>query len=915
MRPPRSRRLRAQRKFPQNAAPPPSAAPAPPAPPANGDRRDNNPEERGNYIIQHQVGPSEFVDYISHQALDSHHHQDFQPRVLLRRLRVPSSTNANTSTTTRTRTRRAELARNRELARSRVTDKNKEQDDKCAETSKNKETKSTETATNKDASKNKDGHKSKAVTFSKDIAKNTSNAKSNHANKETAKSKELVSDKEVKKKDAAKNKSSDKKQENVKNKKSNLHQEKSNTDNPPLSQKHKPTKPVHVMSLRSRRQSKHEFKKKKATKRVTTRLATAKRNIARALEVSTKSEKKMQDASKSTRRHTPKPSSEFSLDDNRPLTYFKNSTPKRAPTATVPRVSLVPLSAATTEPVPGPSGINKKKTNARNQKTKDNLDSSLANITTEPLPSVVTDTVSDSNVARPFYSEPNIYRWMNSSLDDEQSATTSKSNLAPWVSAETQCPALQWRTIKDLNNAEKPELEARCCKCEACNRITKLMRISENLKSHMFLVSGEGDNTPEANKHDDNISSVSTDTTIYLETIPKTPSSVMKIQAHKIHGKKLLSSCVISRTQARQTTDISLLELEMLLDQLNETLSASSQAGESAGGVVMESSYETDSSTSDPLLQPRPTFNTKRLRRQSVCPDQATEGRLTRQRRNSKGAQLALENKAKRLRHISEKASEEHMTRRRRESVWVEQTKEDRPKRQRRLSQRSEPALQDKPRRQRRATVCAEKTTEEQPEVQRLSSECAEVATEGRPTRQRRSSQGAQPALQIKTRRQRRFSEKVTEEHVKRPRQEPVPVEQEPVPVEQEPVPVEQITENRPKRQRRLSQRAELALQDNPKRKRRVSVCAEKLKPKSADSVDLALQDKSRLAAEKPKRRRRDSVCAALALQDNPRLATEEHPKRQRRDSVCAALALQDNPRLATEEHPKRQRRDSDAQP
>lgn len=261
--------------------------------------------------------------FLFYPALESHHHTNLQPRVLIPRL----DDIILKSTTIRNKTRRSELTRNRELARSREVDRHAHNDRTGEINRRERETTNTET-TNNNTGKNKN----KTVTFSKDIIKIKNNSRPSDGATTYVVRKDLNTDKEVRKKDA-------KTRPIDKNKKSHAPQEKSKPEKPLLSQKSKATKPVHVMSLRSKREIKHEFKKKNAVSRVTTRLAAAKRHIASAIQGPSKSGRKS---------NTPQPSSEFSLEDNRPLTYFaKNSTPKRAAASPATLVAIVtPYNAA-----------------------------------------------------------------------------------------------------------------------------------------------------------------------------------------------------------------------------------------------------------------------------------------------------------------------------------------------------------------------------------------------------------------------------------------------------------------------------------------------------------------------------------------------------------------------------------------
>ncbi|XP_026741861.1 microtubule-associated protein futsch [Trichoplusia ni] len=907
---PRSRRVLAQRKFAQNAYVPPSTAPAPPA---NGDRRDNNPEERGNIIVRHQVGPTELVDFISHQALESHHHTNLQPRVIIPRL----DDLILKSTTIRIKTRRSELTRNRELARSREVDRHTHNDRTGETNRRERETTNTET-TNNNTGRNKESNKNKSVTFSKDIIKNKNNSRPSDGVTTYVVRKDLNTDKEVKKKDA-------KTRPIDKNKKSHAPQEKPKPEKPLLSQKSKATKPVHVMSLRSKRQSKHEFKKKNAVSRVTTRLAAAKRHIASVLQGPSKSGKKSNDVAKSSMRtYTPQPSSEFSLEDNRPLTYFaKNSTPKRVPaTSPATRVAIVTPYNAAAEPEAGPSGISKKKNKTRSSKTKSNPYVLIPNITPRPVSDAVagTEKQPDTNsAAKAFYSEPNIYRWMNSSLDDEQKSKPSKSKPKRWSSVEFSCPALLWHTVKELNNAEKAQLESRCFNCKSCSRIAKLMRISATLLSHKFVVSDDGDQTPDPNKQDDN---VSTDGTIYMEMLPKMPSSMMKIRTHNVHGKKLLSTSMIPRSEARQTTDISLEEQEVLLDRLNETLTASAQAAESSGRVVMESDWETDCSADDP--PPKRNFNTKRQRRQSVCAELVTKERPKRQQRKSQRAELISQESPRRQRRESvgpEKATEEQPKRQRRRSACADKVTEEQPKRQRRRSACAEKSLEQQPKRPRRGSTCAEKALEEQPKRSRRGSTCAEKALEEQPKRSRRGSTCAEKALEEQQKRPRRGStcaEKALEEQQKRPRRGSTCAEK--------------ALEEQPKRSRRGSTCAEKAPEEQQKRPRRGSTCAEKALEEQPKRLRRGSTSYTEKATDRlPKRQRRDSVYHDVAIQDETTLekdnsmsikqSTAGLPRRQRRYSVYPDVATRDEANIeednsmsvkqSTAGVPRRKRRDS----
>ncbi|XP_050560017.1 uncharacterized protein LOC118263720 isoform X4 [Spodoptera frugiperda] len=143
------------------------------------------------------------------------------------------------------------------------------------------------------------------------------------------------------------------------------------------------------------------------------------------------------------------------------------------------------------------------------------------------------------------------------------------------------CLSAKWRTVQQVINAPKEQMDTRCNTCVACSRIDKLKQLSKLL--YRFDLTGTNQTSAKFEPENDEVydneehKSPETDTGhIYLDLLPKHPRLMMKLRIHEVHGKQLLSACLIPKNDARKNNEDFLLEeKEHLLDQLINTLSIS----------------------------------------------------------------------------------------------------------------------------------------------------------------------------------------------------------------------------------------------------------------------------------------------------------------------------------------------------
>ncbi|KAF9797349.1 hypothetical protein SFRURICE_006331 [Spodoptera frugiperda] len=143
------------------------------------------------------------------------------------------------------------------------------------------------------------------------------------------------------------------------------------------------------------------------------------------------------------------------------------------------------------------------------------------------------------------------------------------------------CLAAKWRTVQQVINAPKAEMETRCNLCVACSRIDKLKQLSKLLYrfdltgTNQTSATSEPENDDEYDKEEPKSQEADTGH-IYIDLLPKHPRLMMKLRIHEVHGKQLLSACLIPKNDARKNNEDFLLEeKEHLLDQLINTLSIS----------------------------------------------------------------------------------------------------------------------------------------------------------------------------------------------------------------------------------------------------------------------------------------------------------------------------------------------------
>ncbi|XP_022832395.1 uncharacterized protein LOC111360621 isoform X2 [Spodoptera litura] len=182
------------------------------------------------------------------------------------------------------------------------------------------------------------------------------------------------------------------------------------------------------------------------------------------------------------------------------------------------------------------------------------------------------------------------------------------------------CFAEKWRTVQQVINAPKDEMDSRCTLCVACSRIDKLTQLSKLL--YRFDLTGTNQTSVESEPENDDESEnddpkpLEEDTGhMYLDLLPKHPRLMMKLRIHEVHGKQLLSACLIPKNDARKNSEDFLLEeKEHLLDQLINTLSISlphdmvtmgnSQTGstfERLQGIISKLDHENEPERAHPL--------------------------------------------------------------------------------------------------------------------------------------------------------------------------------------------------------------------------------------------------------------------------------------------------------------------------
>ncbi|KAF9421699.1 hypothetical protein HW555_002380 [Spodoptera exigua] len=402
---------------------------------------------------------------------------------------------------------------------------------------------------------------------------------------------------------------------------------------------------THIMSLRKRRLSNGRL------------CATTARKIHTLRGKNVTSNKKKTESSK------PHSSSEFSVDDNRPLTYYaqnnkanKKSPKKRnhyfdgcfygpvleallpGPSSTKkiildpyvppPSGSLIPKRLQnqsaepvagpsglqrTLEPVAGPSGLQRHSTepgpSGLQRKTFESVagSSALQRLTSEPVvgptglqrltsepvagpsglqrmkPAPVAgpsglQRLSSEPVAGPSGIHKRVLR--NPRISRGQSVEQQDIQILAGLSV-LPCVAAKWGTVQQVINATKEEMDTRCATCVACLRIDKLIKLSKLL--HRLDLTGTNnqataESEPENDdEYDNEPKSPEEDTGhVYLDLFPKHPRLMMKLRIHEVHGKQLLSACLIPKNDARKNNEDFLLEeKEHLLDQLINTLTIS----------------------------------------------------------------------------------------------------------------------------------------------------------------------------------------------------------------------------------------------------------------------------------------------------------------------------------------------------
>uniref|UniRef100_A0A2A4JL76 Protein Jumonji n=1 Tax=Heliothis virescens TaxID=7102 RepID=A0A2A4JL76_HELVI len=426
-----------------------------------------------------------------------------------------------------------------------------------------------------------------------------------------------------------------------------------------LSIRKKDSKRSHSMSLRSRRLSKIEKFKNIVNSCRIARKSMMKRKLPdRTAKVPQPKKRSLADSSIET-------SSEFSVDDNRPLKYFAkgSSTPKAQEPAQTPPKPSVKLSAArptgrrakparevitrqcSSEPVAGPSGMKsyrstplEKSYNVLQNDIQTWLmsaspdedihlrydDDSEEEAHTSPeiqvpevqvpgvqvpqvqvpkvqVPQVQVPKVQAPQVQVPQVQAPEVQvpevQVPEVQVPEVQvpEVQVSKAQVpgvqvpevqvpeggVPEEGVPVTCITQKWRSVQEVINTPQEELDSRCQQCRQCLRIKKLMTLSELLRAQIKIGMPNGTDTEPQNGNEGAESAETTDVScgdedqnyLYLDLLPKHDTIMMKLRIHLVHEKELLSVCLIPRNESKENKQEFLLqEQEHLLDQLIETL-------------------------------------------------------------------------------------------------------------------------------------------------------------------------------------------------------------------------------------------------------------------------------------------------------------------------------------------------------
>ncbi|CAH1647369.1 unnamed protein product [Spodoptera littoralis] len=288
------------------------------------------------------------------------------------------------------------------------------------------------------------------------------------------------------------------------------------------------------------------------------------------------------------------------------------------------RVTSAPLAGPsglqkiTSAPVAGPSGLQKLSSAPVAGP------SGLQRVTSAPAagPSWL-QRVTSAPVAGPSGLQKRVLR--NSGVSRGQSIESQEQDIKVLKCFTIPpCFAEKWRTVQQVINAPKEEMDSRCTLCVACSRIDKLTQLSKLLYrfdltgTNQTSIESEPENDDESENDDPKPPEENTGH-IYLDLLPKHPRLMMKLRIHEVHGKQLLSACLIPKNDARKNNEDFLLEeKEHLLDQLINTLSISlpsdmlkignSPTGSSfecLQGIISNLDHENDPERANPIGEPR----------------------------------------------------------------------------------------------------------------------------------------------------------------------------------------------------------------------------------------------------------------------------------------------------------------------
>ncbi|XP_049696375.2 protein Jumonji isoform X2 [Helicoverpa armigera] len=352
----------------------------------------------------------------------------------------------------------------------------------------------------------------------------------------------------------------------------------------------------HTMSLRTRRKPTNKYRdsEKFVVPHNSGKRRTTKRRLTNPTSKSSHSKKSRGEPS------------EFSLEDNQPLTiYFGKCNSKAKAEAPVQGAAQqpaqdqmlqaaqepvqAPMLEAAQEPPPNPMDESMQPVQEPEQDlmqealqqpvhelVQQPVEEPVQQLAPEPVQQLAPEPVQQP-AQEPVQQPAQAPVW---ALDDINRQNRSDNVLEGAVPVQSEggvpvpCIAQKWRSVQGVINATKEELDSRCKQCAPCVRIDKLMKLSELLHTQLDLPNGSHTNANDDKNDEAMVSPDADQGHLYLDLLPKHPNVVMKINTHIVHGKELMSACLIPRNESKTNKqEFVLEEQEHLLDQLIETLS------------------------------------------------------------------------------------------------------------------------------------------------------------------------------------------------------------------------------------------------------------------------------------------------------------------------------------------------------